>query len=286
MAGGLPYHYIDDDVILSLNWVAPSESEAEDVVEDFASRDRPSHVNVHSHIQPHEFNEVLWAVYIAEEWGHSFPSGWEQRLPDDDLVLVDAVINTFRGVGQAWRDRGQPLKWYKQPQPESVANALEHVQWRQSVPEVGGSIISDLILKHCLPNANHRTAVAFLRTYLESIDHDTQPDLPPAGNYEGDWHEWARGYVHESKRLLLLRRKPELLGHAKQFGCNVVRRKSGVEVDLTAHDFFDPEIKSMAEEAHENRSVQFVKNYLTRSGYPGLCEMEDPGKRTFVDRLR
>ncbi len=146
--------------------------------------------------------------------------------------------------------------------------------------------MSSLILTHALPNANHRTAIAYLRTYLQSVTEAPEAEFEYAGNYEGDWHEWARNHVYESKRLLTLRRKADLLHYAKKAGVETIQRRSGIEIELSAYDFENGDIRAVAEEGHRDRCIQFVIELLERSGHTELKERRDDGKEAFVARLR
>jgi len=221
---------------------------------------------------------------MAESHPHRLPENWESGLSESDIVLADALIVSFTGVMETWQENGNPLNWYKKPEPSQFGAAFERVEWRQTVPKVAGEIMSNLIWTHALPNANHRTAVAFIRTYLQSVANDTTGEIPSAGNYDGEWFDWAKEYIYESKRLLLLGRKRRLLKYAKAQGVETVTRKGGVEVNLTAHEF-NRETKHKAKTGHRNRCISFSQDLIERSDYD-LLDAIDPGKRTFVDRLR
>lgn len=281
----LPYHIEQGDLILSLRFVNTSREKAESVVDDFET-DRSDRVRVETRIEEFSFEDPLYAVYAAKSYPKQFPDNWAEELPPDETVLVDSVINTFRGVKNEWENRGESLKYYKKPEPTRISEAFDQVEWRQDVPVVGGELMSRLVLKHALPNANHRTAVAYLRTYLQSVTNDPTAEFTDAGNYKGDWHDWAREHVYESKRLLMLRRKADLLKYASSFGVETVRRKSGVEVDLTAQEFENQNVPEVAEEGHRNRCIQFAVDLIERSGHEELRSVKDDGKRAFVDRLQ
>ncbi|WP_154021008.1 hypothetical protein [Haloarcula sp. CBA1127] len=285
MTNRLPYHEKREDLVLSLCYITPSRERAEGIVAD-KELEAEDATRVVTNIERHDFDNEVYAVYAAESHPRQFPDGWERGLSDSEIVLVDSVINTFRGVQQEWDKRGAPLNYYKQPDPARISDAFDDVRWRQDVEIVGGEIMSSLIKKHALPNANHRTAVAYLRTYLQSVAETTDPDFIPAGNYQGDWHDWARKHVHESKRLLLLRRKPDLLQYAKSVGVDKLYRKSGIEIDLSAHDFEGQDVHSMANEGHRNRCIQFAADLIERSEHQEVKDRIDDGRRAFVDRLQ
>ncbi|WP_273838738.1 hypothetical protein [Halococcus sp. PRR34] len=64
------------------------------------------------------------------------------------------------------------FRLYKEFKPQKIEQALEHVSWGSPLPEVAGELMSNLILRHSLPNANHRTGIAMLQFCIESVDPD------------------------------------------------------------------------------------------------------------------
>lgn len=283
MANVLPYHQMENDLVLSLKYLNTERSEVQSIAdEQHTTADRD--VTVTTKIREYHFDNPLHAVYVAESHLRRLPENWEITLSHQDLILADAVLSSFRGVAEEWAEQGRPLNWYKQPQPNSIAEIFDKVEWQQQVPAVAGEIMSCLVRKHPLPNANHRTAVAFMRTYLQSMANDPDAEFPPAGTYDGEWFDWAKEYVYESKRLLLLRRKSGLLRFAKNQGVDIVRRKGGIEIDLSAHDF-GGDMVQMATTAHRNRCIQFARELISRSEYEQLLNEIDDGKAAFVDRL-
>jgi len=281
----LEYHRTVNDIVLSLKFLNTDRERVDAVREDLETG-IDTGVEVITRIEEYAFDEKVYAVYGAESHPRQLPPDWESGLEDDDLVLADAVIRSFQGVSERWEERGTPLNWYKKPRLKSIVDAFDRVTWRQSVPNVAGEIMSELLCKHPLPNANQRTAVAVVRTYLQSMAENPDVAFPSAGNYRGDWHNWAREYVHESKRLLLLRRKSGLLEYARQYGVTTVERKSGISIDLTAHSLGHGNAETVAKDAHQNRCVHFVTTLLERSDHDYLRRKQDDGRNAFVDRLR
>lgn len=284
MGGRIPYHLSKGELRLSLRFVNPSHAEAQRVLQDLETV--PADVETESAIREFDVDSTFYGVYFAESHPEQFPPNWDNDLPKSQVVLIDSVINTFRGVKTRWEQRGEPLNYYKEPQPKLIGEAFGQIQWQQAVPAVAGEMMSSLVRKHALPNANHRTAVAFLRTYLQSMSKDPDTEFEAAGNYQGDWHEWAKEYILESKRLLLLRRKTNLLKYAKELGVETIHRQSGVELDLKALDFEQQNLREIAEEAHRNRCIQFSIELIERSGHDYLIEEIDDGRSAFVARLK
>jgi len=270
---------------MSLTYLHEDESVLRAVLEDQRS-DLPYQAQFMSTIERFSPKKNVFAAYTAEEHPRRIPNGWEEDILPGELALVDAVISTFNGVSQRWEANGDKLRWYKDFNPVDISRAIESVEWRQLVPLVGGDLVSELILKHALPNANHRTAIAFLRTYLESIAQQGEADFPAAGNYDGEWYRWAEEYVYRSKKLLLLRRKDNLLRYAKDHGFSKVQREPRVTLTLAKYDFNQTAVSRHAEKAHLELWVDFVVNFLIRSGQSNLLRTMDPGKQTFVRQLR
>jgi hypothetical protein len=51
-----------------------------------------------------------------------------------------------------------------------VDDALDRVSWGAELPQVAGELMSNLILRHPLPNANHRTSIVVLQFCIEVIE--------------------------------------------------------------------------------------------------------------------
>jgi hypothetical protein len=64
------------------------------------------------------------------------------------------------------------FRLYEEFEPQRIQQALDHVSWGAPLPNVAGEVMSDLILRHSLPNANHRTGVAMLQFCIESVNPD------------------------------------------------------------------------------------------------------------------
>lgn len=118
-----------------------------------------------------------------------------------------------------------------------------------SATDVAGRLASNLILKHSLPNGNHRTAVALVQFYLRRLNPDfslpeTSVEVDPESY---DWRAWVNEYITESKRLLTVRRKNVVFKHLYKFGVRTVERKHAIEIDLTAYelDMFPSEAKTI-----------------------------------------
>jgi len=193
------------------------------------------------------------------------------------VTIVDSILQLFDFIRE---DQGP--EWYKPLEPESIAQAVERVQWRESVGSVGGQIVSRLILSHGLPNANHRTSLTTLLTYLETFG-----DLPevPDTNVGDEWVEWINGYIRESKCLITVRRNARLFGYLMSIGATGVERKNNLVIGF---EDYPPGVDDPWEHyrtLHEELWTDFTYEFLERCGASELADREDDGMRVLADRL-
>lgn len=194
--------------------------------------------------------------------------------------MLQAILQILVGItGEAPR-----LAAYKEMDLPKIPEILEYPNWGSgTVPVVAGQLLSRFVLAHPMRNANHRTAIGLVERYLES--HQESVSVPDTGG-EGEWYDWAEPYVHESKRLLTVRRKAHVLGYAREFGVDVARRRNGVDIDLHEYplDVTDPFGHFSAE--HESTSIDFVRTALDVADALELETRTDRGWENFVSELR
>jgi hypothetical protein len=266
----VPYHLQHDDRDYALQYVHSSETDAKD---DRNERDTPAIV------QSLELDRHYYGVYTAATIEkHSTEAADLSDYDSDDKYLIDSVLSLFDII-----DDKQNLVWYKPLEPDRIADALDRVEWRQAIPDVGGQLLSNLILAHGLPNANHRTALAFLNAYLATIEPRFEP--PATTTASDEWIDWIDEYITESKRLLTLTTNPRLFRWLADHGATQVVRKDGIQIPLDEYDIAgdDPWADLSAE--HEQLSIDFVQTYLDQAGAGELAEQRDDGKQAFISRL-
>ncbi|MFW6436509.1 MAG: hypothetical protein ACOCYZ_02625 [Halococcoides sp.] len=262
------YHRTHDEREYALEYVHQSEAAAQD---DRNDRDEPAIV------RPIDLDDRYYGVYVTRPVEKHSTDGVDVSSIDDQY-LVDSVLSIFDVI-----DDEQDLNWYKPLEPNRIADALDRVEWHQSVPVVGGQILSNLILAHGLPNANHRTALGFLNAYLATMDASFEaPTLTTSGN---DWLEWIDAFIVDSKRLLTLSRNPRLFAWLADHGATQVDRKDGVRIDLADQDLSGNDPWGEIAERHEDRSIAFVRTYLDQAGADDLAGATDDGKNAFRQRL-
>jgi hypothetical protein len=165
-----------------------------------------------------------------------------------------------------------------------IPGILEYPDWgNASVPEVAGQLLSRFVLAHPMPNANHRTGIGLVERYLRS--HQESVTVPDTGE-QGTWYEWARSYIHDSKRLLTVRRNAHVFNYAHEFGVDIIRRKNNVGIALEEFDLTTDSPFEHVSALHEARSIGFIRTVLEESAADGLRDVSDSGWQTFVGELR
>jgi hypothetical protein len=182
-------------------------------------------------------------------------------------------------------EEAEKLKAYKRVELEAVPDALKRVRWGEAVPTTAGTLLSNLILRHALPNANHRTAFGILELYLECAD--SQFWMPSMATDDFDWKEWVDPYIVDSKQLLTVRRNTSRFRMLENAGCETVLRKGGIGISLSEYDLtvgYRDALREYAER-HEDRSIEFVHELLARAGAENFADTTGIDKSSFARRL-
>ena len=212
----------------------------------------------------------------------------EELDPMDTTSRVIAVwlLQFFIEMKKEERKNGDELEIYKNLEIDRVPDALDHVSWDGSATDVAGSLMSNLILRHSLPNANHRTGITMAQTYLEAAGADFE--TPKTHTEEYEWREWVDPYIVESKRLLTVRRHNLYFLTLKDNGCEIVRRKHGIEIPLNNYELDMHYYEAWEEyaELHEEHCIGFAEELATRGGGTNLVEEPALSEKAFVDFLR
>lgn len=191
-----------------------------------------------------------------------------------DHPFVETYLRVFAGVVDGRRASGDDVIASKSADLDDVPSTLtDRIEWKKPIPDVGGQLLSNLILTHPLPNANHRTSLGTLLVYLQSVGADlTVEDLRESG---------VDTYIQESKRLLTVRRNATKFRILEDCGCTTVERKGGIHISLDAYDFDVDDPYSEFAREHERHSIEFVERIVNDN----LTTTCDPGLRVFLARL-
>lgn len=286
----LDYHHPDDPQF-GLRHVTDDKERHQDALADLRGDADEDGIEIRTQLESVN-GMTAYLVYTKEAPEEPFPEfktdeeivTWLQKWFDtDDLPIVLTVFRIFRGILEEKADHGNELQLYKQLQFEKLPEVIDRVEWRQSVPAVGSKLLSNFILAHPMPNANHRTAITLLDRYLTSIDPDFE--MPDPGE-EGEWYPWAADFVHASKRLLTLRRDVPKFRYAAAIGYELVQRKEGITIDLDDVDLDHDDHRNYYREQHCQRAREFVDVLLEHADAETLQSVTDDGKEAFVARLR
>lgn len=283
MGESVPYHTEQaDGIVLSLQFANPNFETAQQREQQLEAQADSMAAEFRSAIDSTDLDTEVYAVFSAEIHPRVFPDEQFEMLSGDDELVVDTMLDGFHEI-EAQQDNAEtPFRWYKKPMLPLIVEQVERTQWKQTVPEVGGSLLSNLIIGHALPNANHRASLGFVGTYLQTIEpRFAMPDMGASG----EWYEWASEYVAESKRLLTLRRNATMFAHLRAWGCRAIVRKNGNRIEFADYDLDVDDPLSQFGRQHRSRSVAFIRRILYRTGNEHLLNQADNGKSAFVDRL-
>lgn len=238
------------------------------------------------------FEEPVYVLYEGSEAIETasvveFESDWlENRLgeqPRATTVVTFRLIELLQAAADVRND--DEFRLYKDFEPDQVRRALENVSWSASLPVVAGELMSNLVLRHALPNANHRTSIAMLQFCIDSVDPTFE--MPSTHVDDQTWNEWVDPYIVESKRLITVRRNNVRFKHLEELGVDLVERKGGIQVRLADYDLDMHWRDALTEyaEHHESHCITFAEEVLKRAGRADLSERTGPTKAEFVDFL-
>ncbi|AXR79905.1 hypothetical protein [Natrarchaeobaculum sulfurireducens] len=290
MVNRVPYHH-ELDKQFSVDFVSPKlEAVGERVV------GYESHKSVK--VESFELNRTVYVVYTA-----SGASGAADDIDYDLVEYIDSMepanaiiatrlVDVFNSIlEENYKEEGKRVQAYKDIAAEEIEPALNQIDWSGSAVEVAGRLASNLILKHALPNANHRTAIGICQLYLRRVNPDfsmpeTATQLDGADEY--DWMEWVNEYINESKRLLTVRRKGGRFKYLEEFGCDVLVRKHDIEISLAEYelDLQRNERWRHYAERHEELWIDFTEEAVRRAGMTELVDNDGLTKHEFADELK
>jgi len=222
-------------------------------------------------------------AYLQSVEEYDSVSNWLDSLSEDDFQFMQLVYDAFEGVLDAVEDDEADFELYKRMDHKELVKIPNEIEWKQSVATVGAHLVSRFIQIHPMPNSNHRTALGVADRYFASYDDSFA--MPDTGE-DQSWYPWAADYVFDSKRLFTLRRKLRLLQRARECGYESARRKDGAEINLTEIDFSRGGYTSYYGTKHKERTQEFIKRLLAKTGHQHLQSETDKGKNVFIDRLK
>ena len=293
MTNVLPYHVGPRDQF-SLEFVNPDREEFKEHLAEQTTRQGTSFKSREVTIETEDGIQTLYAVYsnavpeslLDEQTDEEIEDILDEEYTDEELQILEVILDIFFGITETVEEETGRFMIYKDMDLRKIPEVLRQPDWGNApVTAVGGQLLSRFILGHPMPNANHRTAIGLLERYLRS--HGDQLAVPDTGE-PGTWYEWARPYIHDSKRLLTVRRNAHVFRYAREFGVDIIRRKNNVDIDFHDFDLAVDDPFAYFAEKHEQRSVDFVETILNQTDADAerFKTTEDSGMSAFVEALR
>jgi len=145
--------------------------------------------------------------------------------------------------------------------------------------------MSNLILRHSLPNANHRTGIAMLQFCIETVAPDF--DMPRTHIDDFTWRDWVDPYIVDSKRTITVRRNNIRFKRLQELGVDLVERKDGIQIRLAVFelDMHWRDALSTYASRHEEHCTDFVQDVLKHADRAELIDQEGPTKQEFIEYL-
>lgn len=205
------------------------------------------------------------------------------KLPREGQVVAFRLVELLEAAVDVRED--EEFRLYKEFEPQKIRQALDHISWGAPLPQVAGEVMSNLILRHSLPNANHRTGIAMLQFCIESVSPDFE--MPRTHLNDETWQEWVDPYIVDSKRLITVRRNNIRFKQLQELGVDRVERKDGIQIQL---DDFELDMRwrdalSTYATRHEDHCTEFARAVLERAERGGLLTKAGPTKQEFIDYL-
>jgi prophage maintenance system killer protein len=243
-------------------------------------------------IEQYNLDEEFFVLYTnrgasgtVDDLDDEFEDVLDEMSPQNRTITVRLLQIFEEIIEEKELEEEAKLEIYKQIELERIPDALARVDWTGTAVDVAGQLMSTLILKHALPNANHRTSISMAQWYLESIE--TGFSFPDFATEEYDWKTWVNEYITESKRLLTVRRNTTAFSLLADWGCDTVMRKNGIEIVLAEYDldFTRSESYKHYGDVHTELCADFLIESVTRAGHDELITTEGIGKAEFVSFL-
>jgi hypothetical protein len=223
--------------------------------------------------------EAAQDIDFDQEW----LSGRIRELPRAGQVVAFRLVELLEAAVDVREE--DEFRLYKEFEPRKIQQALDHVTWGASLPTVAGEVMSNLILRHSLPNANHRTGIAMLQLCIESVHPDFE--MPRTHVDDDNWLEWVDPYIVDSKRLITVRRNNLRFKQLKELNVDLVERKDGIRIQLSEFELDMDWRDALSEYAvqHESHCTDFAQSLLQRAERDDLLDRQGPTKEEFITYL-
>ena len=285
MPARIPYHH-PFDKNYSLDYANPNKGNVSERMKRYGSGTKTRIEQCHIDETVH----LLYSESNVEESAEDIDYEATQILKETsraNSVIATRILGLFESILETnQEEEDEKVQAYKVLDPEKLPKALDQTDWNGTAAEVAGRLASNLVLKHALPNANHRTSIATIQFYLRRIEQSFE--MPRTSTATYDWMTWVDEYIVESKCLSTVRRKIHLFKHLQQFGADVIERKDGIDIRLDNYELDLPYSDSQKIYAirHEQLWIDFVQTALMRADAARLITHPALSKHRFADEIR
>jgi hypothetical protein len=243
-------------------------------------------------IEQYELDKDVFILYTnhgtsgtVDDLDEDFEAALDTMAQEDRQITISLLQIFEEIIEQKQIEEDEKLEIYKQIELNRIPEAIAEVEWNRAAVDVAGQLMSTLILKHALPNANHRTSIGLSQWYLESIK--TGFSFPDFATEDYEWKRWVDEYIADSKRILTVRRNMTAFSLLAEWGCDVVKRKNDVEIALAEYnlDFSQSEAYIHYGEMHTDLCTEFIIESVKRAEYEELISGDGVPKTEFVRYL-
>ncbi|WP_332897155.1 hypothetical protein [Haladaptatus sp. CMSO5] len=209
--------------------------------------------------------------------------------PDRERPIAIGLFEAWEGVREEAEETGDGLEIYKELELSRVPEALDEVNWNGTATNVAGELMSNLILRHVLPNANHRSSISMLQIYLDfcTFGREVEYNGLRLHTADNEWRAWVDPYITQSKRILTVRRNNVRFQKLSEYGVETVIRKGGIEIALGEWNLGMHYRDAWTHYArkHEQLCVLFAEEIAERAGVPELSERAGLSQADFASLL-
>lgn len=159
-------------------------------------------------------------------------------IPHQHSVHWEAVrmaVELFRSIMRKAKGKAA-FRWYKKLDVPLLHRKIQALDWSGTHADVASRIISDLILAHPFPNANHRSSIHFARNYLIACGIKW-PHYNLQGRGHQRLHRDTKEFFVTSKYLLQLHRHARMVQVAYEVGYRRLRVGDDAEAPIHNGDW-------------------------------------------------
>lgn len=152
-----------------------------------------------------------------------------------DWEAVRMAVDLFRSIMRKAQGKAA-FRGYKKLDVPLLHRKVQSFDWSGSHLDVASGIITDLILAHPFPNANHRSSIHFARNYL-LVCGIKWPHYNLQGCGHQRLHRETKEFFVRSKYLLQLHRHPTMVQLAYELGYRKFRVGDDAEATIGDGDW-------------------------------------------------